>query len=205
MSAPAASRRRNGVVLASLLLLVAGMVGLSFAAVPLYTLFCRVTGLGGTTQVADAPSGEVLDRTVRIRFTADTDRALPWDFAPEQQDVEVRLGEPTLAFYRARNRSAAPTAGTAVYNVNPPQAGLYFVKTECFCFTEQVLAGGAGADMPVYFFVDPALADDPGLADLTTITLSYAFFPASSAALDEAKTAYYDSASRANGAAPGRP
>ena len=155
---------------------VFGMVALSYAAVPLYDLFCRVTGYGGTTQVADAAPDQVLDREIRIRFMAETERGLPWHFAPEQREVTIRVGEAGIAFYSAENRSDRPITGMAAYNVLPPKAGLYFNKIQCFCFDEQTLAPGETVSMPVYYFVDPAIADDPNLDEVQTITLSYTFF-----------------------------
>lgn len=171
-------RRRNRVLLVSLLGLVAGMVGLAYASAPLYSLFCQVTGFGGTTQRAGAAPGTVVERTVTVRFNADVNRALPWSFRPEQTAVTVKLGETALAAYRAENRGERPVAGTAVYNVTPEKAGRYFNKIECFCFTEQILDPGQAVDMPVAFFVDPAMAGDPAMEDVTTITLSYTFFRA---------------------------
>ena len=167
---------RNRRMLVGLFGLVFGMVGLSFAAVPLYDLFCRVTGYGGTTQVADAAPDRVLDREIRIRFMADTNGDLPWDFAAEQREVTMRIGESGLAFYSAENLSDAPVTGMAAYNVLPPKAGVYFNKIQCFCFDEQTLAPGQSVSMPVYFFVDPAIDDDPNLDEVRTITLSYTFF-----------------------------
>jgi cytochrome c oxidase assembly protein subunit 11 len=174
------TRRRNRLAVVILTGLVAGMTGLSFAAVPLYDLFCRVTGFGGTTQVADAPAGRVLDRRMTIRFNAAVNGDMPWQFRPERPAMEVRVGETALASYVARNLSDEPVTGTAVYNVTPQKAGLYFNKIQCFCFDEQVLQPGQSVDMPVYFFVDPAIADDPNLDDVGTITLSYTFFRAKS-------------------------
>ncbi|MCW2236484.1 cytochrome c oxidase assembly protein [Azospirillum canadense] len=171
-------RRRNRLFGIALFGLVAGMVGLAFASAPLYSLFCRVTGFGGTTQRAEAASTRIVDRTITIRFNSDVNDALPWNFRPEQREVKVKLGETGLANYRAENRSAKPTVGTAVYNVTPDKAGIYFNKIQCFCFNEQVLEPGQQVDMPVAFFVDPALADDPNMEDVSTITLSYTFFRA---------------------------
>lgn len=171
-------RRRNRLFGIALFGLVAGMVGLAFASAPLYALFCQVTGFGGTTQRAEAAPGRVVDRTVTIRFNADVNNALPWSFRPELREVKVKLGETGLANYRAESRSASPTVGTAVYNVTPDKAGIYFNKIQCFCFDEQVLEPGQSVDMPVAFFVDPALADDPNMEDISTITLSYTFFRA---------------------------
>lgn len=154
----------------------AGMVGASYAAVPLYEIFCQVTGYGGTTQTAEVAPDKILDRKMTIRFNADVDRKLPWKFAAVQDRVEVRVGENALAFYHARNTSDRAVVGTATFNVTPLKAGQYFNKIECFCFTEQRLEAGGEVDMPVSFFVDPAIADDPNLNDVTEITLSYTFF-----------------------------
>lgn len=154
----------------------AGMVGASYAAVPLYEIFCQVTGYGGTTQTAEVAPDKILDRKMTIRFNADVDRKLPWKFAAVQDRVEVRVGENALAFYRARNTSDRAVVGTATFNVTPLKAGQYFNKIECFCFTEQRLEAGGEVDMPVSFFVDPAIANDPNLNDVTEITLSYTFF-----------------------------
>jgi len=164
---------RTGLVLSGV---VAGMVGLSFAAVPLYQIFCQVTGYGGTPQVVEAGSVEVLDRQITVRFNADTDRNLPWHFRPEQRSVHLKVGEQALVFYKASNLSEAPVVGTAVFNVTPEKAGQYFNKIECFCFTEQLLKPGESVDMPVAFYVDPRLNDDPSMADVATITLSYTFY-----------------------------
>lgn len=152
------------------------MVGLSFAAVPLYDLFCRVTGYGGTTQVGTDAPGVVSDRRVTVRFNADTARGMPWRFRPSQREIVLRVGETGLAFYRAENPTGTSITGTSTFNVTPQKAGAYFVKIECFCFTEQVLAAGQSVEMPVEFFVDPAMLDDPNMSDVTTITLSYTFF-----------------------------
>ena len=169
--------RRLAMILASV---AVGMVGLSYAAVPAYQLFCAVTGFGGTTQVAEGPAGPILDRTIRVRFTADTGRHMPWDFAPERNEITLRIGEPTVASYRAGNPTDKAISGTAMYNVNPPKAGIYFYKVQCFCFEEQTLQPGQVVDMPVYFYVDPAMADDPNLDDVEVVTLSYTFFNSNS-------------------------
>ena len=154
----------------------AGMVGASYAAVPLYEIFCQVTGYGGTTQVAESAPGEVLNRKMTIRFNADVGKAMPWRFVPAQDRVDLKVGEQGLAFYRAKNISGRTMTGTATFNVTPAKAGQYFNKVECFCFTEQELKAGAEIDMPVTFFIDPDIAKDPNLNDVTTITLSYTFF-----------------------------
>jgi cytochrome c oxidase assembly protein subunit 11 len=155
----------------------AGMVGLSYAAVPLYQLFCQVTGFGGTTQRADAAPQQAMDQTVRVQFDANTSSNLDWAFHPVQESVTVRIGEQNLAFYKATNTSDKPLTGTAVFNVTPVQAGAYFNKIQCFCFTEQLLEPGQSIDMPVSFFVDPALLNDPDAAGIKEITLSYTFYP----------------------------
>ncbi len=170
--------RRNAATAAVLIGVVGGMAGLAYASVPLYRWFCQVTGFGGTTQVADRLPERVLDRVITVRFNADVSASLAWRFRPAQHSIDVRLGEQALAFYTARNESGAPTPGTATYNVTPAKAGPYFTKIACFCFDEQTLAPGQSADMPVTFFVDPAMADDRNLDDVTTITLSYTFFNA---------------------------
>lgn len=165
--------RRTGIILAGV---AAGMVGLSFAAVPLYQIFCQVTGFGGTTQRSTAAPGKVLDRIITVRFNADTASSLPWQFRAKQGHVKVRVGEETLAYYEAVNTSGFPATGTATFNVTPLKAGQYFVKVECFCFRKQTLAPGESVDMPVSFYVDPEIVKDRNLDDVKTITLSYTFY-----------------------------
>ena len=167
------SNKRMGFALAGV---VFGMVGLSFAAVPLYQIFCQVTGFGGTPQIVQAGSVPLVNRTVTVRFNADRDRSLPWEFKPSQHSVKLKLGEQSLAHYEARNFSRNAIIGTATFNVTPEKVGQYFNKIECFCFTEQRLEPGQSIDMPVTFYVDPRLNDDPSMADVTTITLSYTFY-----------------------------
>lgn len=171
-------RDKNAATAVFVVAIVVGMIGLTFAAVPLYRWFCAVTGFGGTTQIADAGTAnmQVLDRTVTVRFNASTHRDMPWDFKPLQNKVDLRVGESTLVFYEAANNTDAPVAGTATFNVTPLKAGQYFNKVQCFCFTEQVLAAGQDVSMPVELFIDPAIADDPNMDDIDTITLSYTFF-----------------------------
>lgn len=164
--------RRLGLVMGGVAF---GMVGLSFAAVPLYDLFCRVTGYNGTTQRGLAAPGAT-DRTITVRFAAQTDRSLPWRFQAEQPSMTVRLGEEGLAFYTAANRAETPVTGVSVYNVTPEKVGRYFHKVACFCFDEQTLTPGQRVDMPVSFWVDPRIAEDPNTRDVTTITLSYTFY-----------------------------
>lgn len=169
--------RNLGLTAAACAVFVAGMVGASFAAVPLYRVFCQVTGYGGTTQRADSAPAAVIDRTITVRFDANVGNGLGWSFRPLQREVKVKLGEVGEAAFRAENRTRGPSAGTAVFNVAPGAAGAYFNKIACFCFSEQELAPGEAIDMPVTFFVDPALADDPDLGPTNTITLSYTFYP----------------------------
>lgn len=152
------------------------MGSLGFASVPLYDLFCRVTGFGGVTQEADAGSDTILDQTVKIRFDATTDSGMPWSFKPMQREMEVRIGETGLAFYEAHNPTDRPVAGTASYNVFPYEAGGYFTKIECFCFTEQVLQPGETVQMPVTFYVDPEMVEDRDAKHVKTITLGYTFY-----------------------------
>lgn len=179
--------QRNRRLLGVLLGVVAGMGGLAFASVPLYDLFCRVTGYGGTTQrAATFDSVTPVARTVTVRFDASVNGGLPWRFGPEAPTKTVHLGEPGLITYHARNLSARTVVGTALFNVTPAKAGVYFHKVQCFCFEEQRLEPGASAELPVSFYVDPAFGQDPDLAHLTTITLSYTFYPAASQALDKA-------------------
>lgn len=170
----AARNRRLGVILAGV---VVGMVGLAYASVPLYDLFCRVTGYGGTTQRAELAPEAAGERRIVIRFNADVDPNLPWSFRPAQTAMEVRVGEEKLAFYRATNQAGEPVTGTSVFNVTPQKAGGYFNKIECFCFTKQTLKPGETMDFPVSFFVDPDIETDPNLDDVKIITLSYTFFP----------------------------
>ena len=170
-----ASRRRAATALI-LGGVVCGMVGLAFGAVPLYKLFCQVTGFGGTTQVAEEAPVTIGERVVTVRFNADTARDLPWHFKPEQREIKVRVGEMALAFYNAVNQSDRALIGTSTFNVTPVKAGAYFNKIECFCFEEQTLAPGERAEFPVSFFVDPDIVEDRRLDDVSTITLSYTFF-----------------------------
>ncbi len=152
------------------------MGGLAWASVPFYDWFCRVTGFSGTPGVASAGSDEVLDRTIKIRFDASLDRGMPWSFKPMQREMEIRIGETGLAFYEARNDTDRPVAGQASYNVTPYEAGGFFTKIDCFCFTEQVLQPGEVVQMPVTFYVDPEIATDRDAKYVNRITLSYTFY-----------------------------
>ena len=158
-------------------LVVLAMVALSYAAVPLYRVFCEVTGYAGTPQRAGAAPGSVPGREMNIEFDANTAPGLPWTFTPGQRRLTVRLGEEAIAHYRAVNNAGHRVTGTAVFNVTPALAGRYFTKIQCFCFVEQTLEPSQTADMPVVFFVDPKIAEDKDLASLATITLSYTFYP----------------------------
>ena len=168
--------------------LALAMVGLGFAAVPLYDLFCRVTGFGGTTQrydpVAAAAEPVILSRTMSVRFDANVSPGLPWKFYPEHPTDTVSIGARDMAIFIAENNSSKPVVGTAGFNVTPTQAGKYFTKIQCFCFTVQRLEPGQQMRMPVLFFVDPKIMDDPDARDIQEITLSYTFHP-----VDEGKKA----------------
>ena len=156
--------------------LVTVMLSLSFAAVPLYDWFCRVTGYGGTPLEADAGSDVILDKTIKVRFDANVERDMPWQFRPVEREVEIKIGETGLAFYEAYNPTDKPVAGSASFNVTPFSAGEYFVKIDCFCFEEQVLEPGQRVDMPVTFFVDPEIVNATEASYVKTITLSYTFY-----------------------------
>ena len=171
------STKRDLIVAASCGAFVACMVGMSYAAVPLYDWFCRTTGFNGTTQVATQAPDTMLDQTVTVRFDANVAGGLPWRFEPEQNTIRVKLGEVVTVNYIAVNLSARETTGLAAYNVAPLNLGAYFQKINCFCFSEQKLKAGEKREMPVVFYVDPALAQDSDAAELNSITLSYTFYP----------------------------
>ena len=176
-----ASRRgltRDAVVASICGFVVVLMIGASYAAVPFYNWFCRTTGFNGTTQVATSvPSGVPLTRRIAVRFDSNVAPGLPWKFEPEQTEIEVNIGQVVTVFYTVTNQSARATAGQAAYNVAPLTVGAYFQKINCFCFTEQTMAPGEKREMPVVFYVDPALAADSENDGLSTITLSYTFYP----------------------------
>ena len=190
--APKANKTRHNLLALSLVGLVAGMVGLSFASVPLYRMFCQVTGYGGLPQRADKAPGEVLDRTIRIRFDGNVDHGLPWTFAPVQQTIDVKIGETALAFFKATNETSAPVSGTAIFNVAPELAGRYFTKIECFCFKQQTLAAGQSVEMPVTFFVDPKIVEDEDTKNMSEMTLSYTFYRSDKDAAKAASTSNGD-------------
>jgi cytochrome c oxidase assembly protein subunit 11 len=181
MSATLDQRRlKTGLMAAAI---AVGMVALAYASVPLYRVFCQVTGFGGTTMKVDAaaaPSAAqvkaLAGRQVKVRFDGNV-RGLSWQFAPAQGPLEVKIGEQNIAFYRATSTDGRPTTGTATFNVSPAAAGKYFAKIQCFCFNEQTLQPGQSVEMPVVFYVDPAILDDPDARDIDEITLSYTFFP----------------------------
>ncbi|MEM7076216.1 MAG: cytochrome c oxidase assembly protein [Pseudomonadota bacterium] len=152
------------------------MGALAWASVPLYDWFCRVTGFGGVTGVAEAGSTRVLDQTIKVRFDASQERGFPWTFKPVQREMELRIGETGLAFYEAYNPTDRPVAGSSSYNVTPFEAGGYFIKIDCFCFQEQVLQPGERVEMPVTFFVDPDIVDDRDAKFVHTVTLGYTFY-----------------------------
>jgi cytochrome c oxidase assembly protein subunit 11 len=174
--------QKKGRTAALAALLVLAMTGLAFASVPLYRLFCQVTGFDGTTMRAaeDSAPGPVAGRSVSVRFDANTAPALPWRFQPERSRETVAIGERDIAFYTARNLSARPVTGTATFNVTPVKAGKYFSKIQCFCFNEQTLRPGEEVRMPVVFYVDPKILEDPEARKITEITLSYTFYPVDS-------------------------
>lgn len=169
---------------------VAAMVGASYAAVPLYSWFCRTTGFGGTTQVAkSAPAQVIAGREITVRFDSNVAAGLPWSFEPERRTIDVRLGEVVTVYYAVTNEFARVTTAQAGYNVSPPTAGLYFEKINCFCFTQQTLKPGEKRDMAVVFYVDPKLAKDVEQNDLKNITLSYTFYPVREPELPVAESA----------------
>ncbi|OCO99829.1 MULTISPECIES: cytochrome c oxidase assembly protein [unclassified Ensifer] len=173
----APKQRSNGVVVGTCLAFVAGMVGMAYAAVPLYDMFCRVTGYNGTTQRVEQASEVILDEKVKVTFDANTSGGLPWEFKPVQRDIDIRIGETVQVMYRAKNLSSKPTTGQATFNVTPMQAGAYFNKVQCFCFTETTLQPGEEMEMPVVFFVDPDIVKAVETKDIKTLTLSYTFYP----------------------------
>lgn len=192
MTSPDELKRKNLKVLVTVLAAVFIMVGVSFASVPLYNLFCRVTGFGGTTQVAQDLPDHVLDRTVTVKLNSDTASNLPWQFEPDMREIDLQIGQKGFVSFHAENKTDVPITGTALYNVVPTKAGKYFHKVQCFCFGEQLLEPKQRVAMPVMFYVSPDIADDPNMDDVKTITLSYTFFKAESEALDQALEAFYN-------------
>lgn len=168
--------QKNNRVAGLVMGVVLGMIGLAYASVPLYELFCKVTGYGGTTQRSELFDAQVIDRDMKVRFSANVHRDMPWDFAPQQVSQQLKVGEQGLAYFEAYNPTNKTIVGTATYNVTPHKAGMYFAKIDCFCFTEQVLKPGERVVMPVVYFIDPLIEEDRNLNEVTEVTLSYTFF-----------------------------
>ncbi len=171
-------RVSNRSILVLCLVFFCAMIGMAYAAVPLYSLFCRVTGYNGTTQRVEQYSDVILDKTINVTFDANTSNGLNWDFRPVDKLVTPKIGETVQINFKATNRSAVATTGTAVFNVTPMEAGAYFNKVECFCFTETTLQPGETLEMPVVFFIDPDIATARETKSIHTLTLSYTFYPA---------------------------
>jgi cytochrome c oxidase assembly protein subunit 11 len=182
-------RRRHGATALILVSVIAGMIGLSFASVPLYRIFCGATGFGGTTQRAEAAPDKISDALVTVSFDAQTAPGLDWEFRPLTQAVTVHPGAQTQVFFRAVNHNAVPVTARAVYNVTPTKVGIYFDKLQCFCFSNQTLQPGQKADMGVVFFVDPDMLKDPDTREVRSITLSYTMFRAANAPPPSAEAA----------------
>jgi cytochrome c oxidase assembly protein subunit 11 len=174
---PSVVRARDLKVAAACGAFVALMVGAAYAAVPFYNWFCRTTGFAGTPQISSVAPAEVLNRSVTVRFDSNVTGGLPWTFEPERNSIDLKIGQVVTVLYRVTNQSARVTTGQAAYNVTPPTVGAYFTKINCFCFTQQTMQPGESRDMPVVFYVDPALAKDSEQDGLNTITLSYTFYP----------------------------
>jgi cytochrome c oxidase assembly protein subunit 11 len=168
--------RLNAFLAGAILVVIVGMVGMSFAAIPLYRLFCAATGYGGTPNIGLAIAPGSTGEVIRVRFNADTNPDLPWIFSPDQAQISLKLGDEQVAFYHATNKSLRSVTGMALYNVTPEKVGKYFHKTACFCFNKQTLSPQQGMEFPVSFWVDPAIRSDPNTADVKVITLSYTFF-----------------------------
>lgn len=204
---PSRRRRRNTTVVAGLLLILTAMGTLVYYSVPLYQLFCEVTGFGGTTRATQASSATVIDREITVRFDANVASGLPWRFTAPKP-VKLRLGEERVVAYKGKNIGSEPHLGTATFNVTPFKTGEYFNKIECFCFTEQLLLPGEEKEFTVSFFVDPKLAEDPNAKEVATITLSYTFFNQGTEARDrymrEHKVSYEPSASGTGSASASR-
>lgn len=180
--------RINATVALMCLGFVGGMLGLSYASVPLYRIFCQVTGYGGTTQKAEGFTGKISDKTITVSFDSNISQDLNWSFKPKERSVKLRLGEKVTAIYLAKNTGAAISTGEASFNVSPQAAGQYFNKIECFCFTEQTLKPGEMVEMPVLFFIDPDIEKDPLLKNAEIITLSYSFYSKEKEIDEDAKT-----------------
>ncbi|MEO1701212.1 MAG: cytochrome c oxidase assembly protein [Pseudomonadota bacterium] len=194
--------RANTRIAVACLTFFGAMLGVAYASVPLYELFCRVTGYGGTTQQTDVAPVDVIDREITVRFDANTGQGLGWDFAPEQRSVTMKIGELTRVNYVAGNPLSRASTGSATFNVTPPSAGAYFNKMECFCFTETTLASGETMEMPVVFFVDPDIVEKEEMDGINTITLSYTFFRVDDPAEKVAQTKQEEPGAELIGTAP---
>ncbi len=172
-----AKKTSNGSILVLCLVFVCGMIGMAYASVPLYRLFCQVTGYNGTTQRVEQYSDVILDKTMKVTFDANTSTGLNWDFRPVDRQVEPKIGETVQVMFKATNRSPVATTGSAVFNVTPMEAGAYFNKVQCFCFTETTLQPGETLEMPVVFFIDPEIVKARETKGIHTLTLSYTFYP----------------------------
>lgn len=172
-----ATPRGNAKILLACVVFVGCMLGVSFASVPLYRLFCQVTGYNGTTQRVEQVSDVVLDKTIKVTFDANVSSGLNWEFKPVDRSITPKIGETVQINYTATNRSPVATTGQAIFNVTPMEAAAYFNKVECFCFTETELKPGESLEMPVVFFIDPAIVEAAETKDIGTITLSYTFYP----------------------------
>lgn len=185
--------QKNKRVLIGTLSVVAAMIALAFASVPLYNMFCRVTGWGGTTQIIAAnTSDRIYDREITVRFNTNVAQNMPWDFKPDLKSVKVKVGQDGMIAFTATNLATENVSGTALYNVTPLKVAQYFYKTQCFCFDEQTLAPGKTQHMPVTFFIDPEILQDRDMNDVKTITLSYTFYRKSSRELEAAKEKFYN-------------
>lgn len=190
-------QKRNRNVAIACTVFFSSMIGVAYAAVPLYEMFCQITGYGGTTQRVEQYSQTVLDQEITVRFDANVSGGLPWQFEPVQRSTRLKIGETTQVSYRATNVANRPAMGRASFNVSPHLAGAYFMKVECFCFTDTELQPGESMDMPVVFYVDPEIVNVPELKDVKTITLSYTFFPTAEPSSVAAKSGGGDSSNAA--------
>lgn len=191
--------RRTGLMVLGVII---GMLGMSYASVPLYRLFCQVTGLGGQAEKVAPATGEIIDRDITVRFNSDVNPNLPWEFKPDVASVKVKVGQEMLISFTATNLSREAVAGTAMYNLTPGTIGKYFNKTQCFCFNYQLIAPGKTVHFPVVFYIDPKIMKDREQDDVKTVTLSYTFFKADSPELEQALEAFYNEPESANKAVP---
>jgi len=186
------SNKKNTKSLIIVTAIIFTMIGLTFASVPLYRIFCQVTGWGGTTQRIEKNTSETYNRVMTVKFNADINRKVPWIFKPKQHEVKVKVGEEALIYYYAENKSDKIVTGRSIHNVTPLKAGQYFIKTQCFCFSDQTLKPGEKVDMPVSFYIDPSIMEDRSMDDINTITLSYTFFKKNSEEMEKAVKKLYN-------------